>query len=83
VKFPPPDATYSEIQAWGAALRDERLAKIAPFLDRAIENAINRPRKPRGACSSCWELGHRRGDKACPNYDSPVRWQAHGKVWKP
>ena len=33
-------------------------------------------------CSSCGGGdGHRRGDRACPNYDTPVRWQAHGKVY--
>lgn len=69
--LPGPDATRAEVEAWEERATIEANARLRAEL----------PRKPR-TCSSCGEVGgHRRGDRACPNYDSPVRWQAHGKPW--
>lgn len=69
--LPGPGATRAEVEAFRAAQEKTARSRRASDANRSANRT----------CSSCGEPGHVRGVRACPNYDSPVRWQAHGKVW--
>lgn len=71
VPFPPPDATREEVDAYEKARAKQARSDRA----RVANLSANR------TCRSCGDKGHRRGDACCPNYGTPVRWQAHGKPW--
>ena len=78
--YPLPDWTRAEIEAWEEAKREARLMPLA----RAVADVILHGNKAPRMCSSCGSTeGHRRGDKACPNYDTPARWTGERKAWKP
>ena len=70
--FPPPDATREQVEVFEAEQRAASKSKAGRSEANLHRNSV---------CTSCGCKGHRRGVAACPNYDSPVRWQAHGKIW--
>ena len=93
--YPLPDWTRAQIEAWEEAKREARLMPLARAVDDVILHGAPQPARPlavadrpvaerRRMCSSCGSTeGHRRGDKACPNYATPWRWMGERKVWKP
>lgn len=70
--FPPPDATAAEVAAWHEAQRTK--------VTRERRSAANR--SAGRTSSSCGLSGHRRGDAACPNYQTLGRWRGERRIWR-
>lgn len=73
MKPPGPEATRAEVEAYLDRVKTAR----------AVERAANRGWRGAKRCSSCGATGgHRRGDRACPNYPTAWRWEARGAVYR-
>lgn len=87
MSFPPPDATYSEIQAWEKAKAETpKPRKGANWSQRRCSNCNERGHHkgkcPRlMPCLSCGVRGHLLGSTICGNYRTPWRHHTNGKLW--